>query len=155
MKPRVLILALSLSISTNVLAQGVSDDLVMLSNGWWGTSIQEFPEKAGLKPGDYSSGDHPSEKDVRVIVVNARAAAKWEPKELPARYFYFRPATGLYDISEFIRGTPEEVFEVLKKRYGQPVRSTQALGMKAYGWDFENTTLQLRHNLYQLTPRQK
>ena len=159
MKARVLTLATifiaSLAISINAMAQGASNDLVILSNGWWGTSIDDFLKKAGLKPGEYSAGDHPSEKGVKVIIVNMQAAAKWEPKELPAHFFYFRATTGLYDISEFIKGTPEEVFEVLKKRYGQPARGSQAIGMKAYGWDFEKTTLQLRHNLYQLKPREK
>jgi hypothetical protein len=138
-------------------ASGVSfaaqGDLVKLSGGWWGMSIQEFPKKAGLQPDEYRVMDHPSRSDVKVLMLSAKVIAKLEPAELPPLEFDFTTAAGLYEISGFIKGTPQEALTALTKRYGAPSEGTQVLGMAAYGWKFEKTKLDLRYNLFQLFPR--
>lgn len=142
--------AISLTLAFSALA--ADNDLVRLSQNWWGVSIEEFPKKAGLQPGDYSVGDHPSRKGIKVIVINPKAAARWEPKEIPAFEFDFTPEGGLQEIGGFIKGTQKEALAALIARYGHYKGVTQLLGMYAYGWEVGKTELGLGYNLYSLHP---
>lgn len=130
-----------------------SNDLVTLSQGWWGTSIDDFPKKAGLQSGEYSIADHPSRPGVRVILVSSRAAARWEPKELPAFELDFTTSAGLHEIDGYYRGTQDEVLASLITRYGKPSRGIVELGMRAYGWEFGKTHLDLTPSFYRLVPK--
>jgi len=130
-----------------------ANDIVRLSESWWGTSIDDFPIKAGLRPGEYSITDNPTKAREKIIMISIGAASRFEPSELPAYALYFNYDNLLYEISWFIKGTIEEVLIVLTNRYGKPNSEIQVIGMKAYSWSFDNTSLELRHNLYQLIPK--
>jgi len=134
---------------------GPTNDLIRLSQSWWGTPIEEFPKKAGLQPGEYSVSDHPSRSGVKVVVVTPQAAARWEPKELPAFEFDFSPAVGLQEISGFYKGTQKDVLAALTSRYGKHNREVEVLGMRAYGWEFDKSYLDLTYSNYNLIPKRQ
>src|SRR5712692_7227261 len=89
---------------------GPADDIVRLSEKWWGLSLEKFPSVVGLSYGDYSQGEHPSRKGVKVIMPFAKKVeGKWAPKELPPLEFDFTDAKGLVEISGFYPGKQNDV----------------------------------------------
>lgn len=131
------------------------NDLIRLSQTWWGVSFEDFPKVAGLQPGDYSVGDHPVENGVHVIVTNNSALSRWEPRELPPLSFSFTAEEGLREIDGFYKGSQSEVLASLTTRYGSPDASSSALGMSAFGWHFEKTFLDLRYGIFVILPISK
>ena len=105
-----------------------------------------------MQSGDYSIGDHPIRVGTKVILMNPQGAARWEPKELPAFEFDFTTAGGLQEISGFFKGSQEEVTVSLIKRYGKHNHQVAALGMQAFGWEFDKTWLDLTYIYFKLTP---
>src|SRR4051812_25705409 len=100
-------------------------DLVRLAQTWWGTPLDKFPARAGLKAGDFSQEDHPDRESVKVIIVEEPVAhARWNPGELPPFEFDFPVAGGLDGISGFIGPETDQIIAALAKRYG---KATQEL----------------------------
>jgi hypothetical protein len=69
-----------------------SHDLVALSQRTWGSSINDFPARANLQPGEFRQGDDPVPgSHDKVITVQV---AKWTPAELPPFASSFRRIMG-------------------------------------------------------------
>jgi len=118
--------------------------IVTLSQGWWGVHIEDFPTVVGLQPGEYYMGDNPGDKSTKIIIIRSkRFKNTWRPREIPPFSFVFSPTDGLIEISGFYKGKQDQVYEVLKEKYGLPTRRLKTLNMWAYGWDFLWTHLDL------------
>jgi len=131
---------------------GLADDIVKLSEKWWGLSFEKFPSIAGLNYGDYSQGDHPSRKGIKVIMPK-KIEGKWAPKELPPLEFDFTDDKGLIEITGFYPGTQSDVMAVLIDRYGKPTRQLTAIGMTSYVWEFDKSDLELTPVSFSLRPK--
>lgn len=126
--------------------------IVALSQGWWGVRIEDFPTVVGLQPGEYQMTDNPVDKSTKIIIIRSkRFENTWRPREIPPFSFEFSPTDGLIEISGFYKGTQDQVYEVLKEKYGLPTRRVKALNMQAYGWDFLWTYLDLTAVYFQLS----
>lgn len=133
-------------------------DLVTLSEGWWGTPIDEFAKRAGLAHGEYSQGDHPVRQGVKVIVpISKKIAGKWEPQELPPLAFEFTSENGLEEINGFCcsRGKQAEIVEILTRRYGKYSTTSKTLDLVTYVWVFDKTVLEIHPFLFRIFPRSR
>lgn len=138
-----------------------SNDFVWLSERWWGTPIEKFPEVANLHYGEYIQEDDPSKLTTnKVIGIDAKKVkGKWSPEDLPPFSFTFSPEKGLIEISGFLSGSIDNVLHVMEKRYGKYDKVLSALGFKTYVWKFDKTVLEVSSNgekafIYKMYPRQ-
>lgn len=128
-------------------------DMVSLADSWWGASVDAFPGIAGLQPGDYARGPHPSNPSVEVILPR-KGAITWEPAGYPPFSFEFTKADGLREISIFFSGrTQDEAVAGFAHQYGQPIEVLRAVGLATYVWKFPKTVAEINFLSVRLYPR--
>jgi len=151
------VIALALAPASPLSAADSTNDLVALAQSSWGISIDKFPDRAGLKAGEYSQGKKPPPlpQDVDVIMpFYQQTQGRWTPQELFPLEFDFAGAAGLQKITGFLpSGTSQDaVVARIIDSYGQPSKSATALNMTTYAWEIGNTTLEISPILFELFP---
>jgi len=119
-----------------------SNDIIVLSQSWWGVQVADFPHVAGLNPGEFTQIDDadPNQPNVTAIIPKGGVSNGWMPKELQIFSISFEGKSGLQAIRGTTSGTESEVRGALEARYGQP-ELVAAMGQRTYIWTFKRAKL--------------
>jgi len=134
-----------------------SRDLLRLAAEWWGTPIDQFPAKAGLKAGEFEQADHPDRAELKVVTVEEPVALKkWDPATLPAFEFDFTAGGGLTEIIGFLPGSQPDAVQAITKRYGKATQElTKIPGAITYVWDVGASTLSVAPGFFSIAPKER
>lgn len=130
-------------------------ELVLMSEFWWGTPIDQFPIVAGLKANEYTRLDHPVRPGVKVIMpITGEVTGGWRTTPLNAMSFEFT-SDGLREISGMLgnRLTQAEAIALVRERFGEPSKQQRALDMVSYFWILDKSVVAITPLVFSLTPR--